>query len=214
MKIPIQEQNDFTRLIFNCPQCRAKCQFKFAWHSDNAAVLQHIHGNITRYVLQCTACGEYIFLQTKRVDEPWPRESTVEHQFPPAGIVPHPSIPAVVAVDLKEASLCLSIGAWNAATAMYRRALQSCAKDKGANPKDDLFDQLNELKDKQIIPDLVYDMANTVREKGNVGAHPGRDPVINESVSEREAKAVFSIIEFVFKYVYELPSEISTLKGP
>lgn len=213
MKIPVQEKNDFTRLIFNCPRCRAKCQFKFAWHAGGGAVLQQIHGHITRYVLLCTACGEYIFLQTKRVEVPWPRESTVEHQFPPSGISPHPSIPATVAVDFKEASVCLSIGAWNAVAAMSRRALQSCAKDKGANPKDDLFAQLKELKDKQVIPDLVYDMADTIRKKGNIGAHPGRDPITNETVSEKEAKSVFSIIEFVFKYVYELPSEVSSLKG-
>ena len=108
----------------------------------------------------------------------------------------------------------LSIGAWNACAAMCRRALQSCAKDKGANPKDKLFDQLQELKDKGIIPDLVYDMADAIRKKGNIGAHPGEDPIINESVSEAEARAVFSIVEYVFKYVYELPSEVTALKGP
>lgn len=153
-------------------------------------------------------------MQTKRVEAPFPRESTVEHQFPPPGINPHPTIPETVAVDFKEATVCLSIGAWNAAAAMCRRALQSCAKDKGANSKDDLFSQLKELKDKQVIPDLVYDMADTIRKKGNVGAHPGKDPITNEAVSEVEAKAVFSIIEFVFKYVYELPSEVATLQGP
>ena len=213
MKIPIPVQNDFTRLIFQCPNCRAKTQFKIVWHPTQA-VLNQIHGHITRYVLTCTACGEYIFLHTRRVVFPFPTESTVETQFPPAGHIPHPSIPQVVATDLREAALCLSIGAWNAVTVMCRRSLQSCAKDKGANPKEDLFDQLQELKDKNLIPDLVYQMAETVRKKGNVGAHPGKDPVINSSMSEKEARAVFGIVEFVYKYVYEIPSEVATLSSP
>lgn len=211
MKIPLPEENDFTRLIFHCPSCRGKCQFGIAWTSNPSSSIKRIHGHITRYVLRCTACNEFIFLQTRNVDAPWPTESTIEHQFPPSGLKPHDSIPATVAVDLKEASVCLSIGAWNAATAMCRRALQSCAKDKEANPKNYLFEQLKELREKEIIPDLVYDMANTVKNKGNIGAHPGEDPQTNESVSEKEAKAVYSIVEFVFKYVYELPSEVASL---
>jgi hypothetical protein len=97
---------------------------------------------------------------------------------------------------------------------MCRRSLQSCAKEKGANPKDDLFAQLKELKEQNLIPDLVYQMADTIRRKGNVGAHPGKDPIVNVSVSEKEAKAVFGIVEFVYKYVYQLPSEIDVLSKP
>jgi uncharacterized protein DUF4145 len=97
---------------------------------------------------------------------------------------------------------------------MCRRALQSCAKHKGANPKDQLFDQLQELKDKHVIPNLVYQMADAIRKKGNVGAHPGKDPFTNESVSESETRAVFAIIEQVFKYVYELPHEVAAISGP
>jgi len=214
MKIPTVEANDFTRLIFECPNCRAKCQFSMAWHSGGKAAVWYIHGHITRYVLTCTSCREPIFLQTKRVEAQFPQESTVEHQFPPTGLKPDPSIPAVVAVDLREASICLSIGAWNASAAMCRRALQSCMKDKGANPKDDLFDQVKELKEQNIIPDLVYQMAHTIRKKGNMGAHPGRDPITNEAVSEKEAREVFRIVEFVFKYVYELPAQVAAASGP
>ncbi len=210
MKIPMPASNDFTKLLFHCPVCRAKTQFRISW-KPSAAVLTQIHGHITRYVLTCTACGDHIFLQTRQVDTPDPTESTVETQFPPAGIKPHPDIPNAVAVDLREAAICLSIGAWNAATVMCRRSLQSCAKDKGANSKDDLFDQLQELKDRGLIPDLVYQMADTVRKKGNIGAHPGRAPVLNASISEKEARAVFGIVEYVFKYIYELPSEVASL---
>jgi len=85
-------------------------------------------------------------LRTKKVDASHPKDSTVEVQFPPASITPHPSIPANIAVDLRDASLCLSIGAWNAAATMCRRALQSCAIEKKADPKERLFDQLKELK--------------------------------------------------------------------
>lgn len=97
---------------------------------------------------------------------------------------------------------------------MCRRALQSCAKDKKADPKEDLFDQLQELKSQNVIPGVLYDMADTIRKKGNIGAHPGRDPEVNQAVSATEARAVFGIVEQVFRYVYEFPDEVSRLKGP
>jgi hypothetical protein len=129
-------------------------------------------------------------------------------------MAPHPSIPPEVAVDLREAALCFSIGAWNACTTMCRRSLQSCAKNKGANPKDDLFGQLQELRDRDIIPAVLYDVADAIRKKGNIGAHPGRDPVLNTQVSEAEARAVFRIIEQVYKYVYEYPDDVTKLNQP
>ena len=69
MNKPKNNQEDFKRLIFYCPCCRAKCQFKFAWHSNYGAQIDRIHGHITRYVLQCTSCEDYIFIQTKKVNE-------------------------------------------------------------------------------------------------------------------------------------------------
>ena len=157
---------------------------------------------------------DFIFIRTAKVQESLPISSTVQEQFPPAGLNPHPAIPAEVAVDLREAALCLSIGASSACTVMCRRALQSCAKDKKADPKDDLFDQLQELKIRNIIPGVLYDMADTIRKKGNIGAHPGRDPVVNRAVSDAEARAVFGIVEQVFRYIYEFPAEVAQLKGP
>ena len=205
--------DEFKRLILVCPQCRAKCQFRMIWNSGGGAVLVQIHGHITRYVLQCTACQDFLFLRTRRVTEAFPTEPNIADQFPPAGINPDPSIPLAVRVDFREASICLSAGAWNAGAALCRRALQSCAKDKGADPKDDLFDQLKELRDKSIIQGVLYDMADAIRSKGNIGAHPGRDPIVNEKVSEAEARAVFALVEQVFKYVYEFPAQIGTLKN-
>jgi hypothetical protein len=155
-----------------------------------------------------------MFVRTEKVLEAFPINSTLSDMFPPVGMTPHPSLPPQVAVDIREASLCLSSRAWNAAAAMCRRALQSCAKNKGADPKEDLFDQLKELRDKSIIPSLVYDMADAIRKKGNVGAHPGKDPALDSNVSERDARATFGIVEQVFKYVYEFPSEVKALQGP
>lgn len=204
---------DFQRLIFMCPQCGAKCQFHIIWHAGGGAVIQRIQGQVTRYVLQCTACQEFLFVRTRTVLEGFPSSSTITDMFPPVGMTPHHSLPAQVAVDIREASLCLSSCAWNAAAAMCRRALQSCAKNRGADPKDDLFDQLQELRDKSVIPPLIYDMADAIRKKGNIGAHPGRDPVVDTNVSERDARATFGIVVQVFKYVYEFPDEVAALRG-
>lgn len=210
MRVPVSVQNDFTRLIFPCPNCKAKTQFRIVW-SPSSAVLTRIHGHVTRYVLSCTACGDQIFIQTREVNENFPSNSTVAVQFPPCGLVPHESIPEKISVDLREAALCLSIGAWNAATVMCRRSLQSYAIDRGADPKEDLFAQLKELKERDLMPEVLYKMAESIRKKGNVGAHPGRDPIVNQVVSEKEAKTVFAIVEHVYKYGYELPSEVEKL---
>jgi hypothetical protein len=79
---------------------------------------------------------------------------------------------------------------------------------------DVLFGQLQELRDRDIIPAVLYDVADAIRKKGNIGAHPGRDPVLNTQVSEAEARAVFRIIEQVYKYVYEYPDDVTKLNQP
>lgn len=209
-------KSEFQRLVLVCPNCGGRCQFQIAWHASmsggGGAVLTQLHGHITRYVLRCTACEDFVFVRTHRVEESHPAASNIADSFPPAGITPHSSLPEQVAVDFREAGLCLSAGAWNASAAMCRRALQSCAKDKGADPKDDLFSQLEELRNAGVLLTTVYEMADVIRRKGNVGAHPGRDPVLNENLSEKGARDVFDIVEQVFKYVYEYPSHVAALK--
>lgn len=210
-------KTEFQRLIFQCPHCGGKCQFQIVWHASmsggGGAVLTQLHGHITRYVLRCTACEDFVFIRTHRIEQPMPAESNLADSFPPAGLKPHASLPEQVAADFREAALCLSAGAWNASAAMCRRAVQSCAKEKGADPKDDLFDQLRELRDKGVLVSTVYDMADVIRKKGNVGAHPGKDPIISENLSEAAARDVFAIVDQVFKYVYEYPSQVAALQG-
>jgi hypothetical protein len=206
------ENSEHARSIFNCPHCQAKCQFRIVWHSALPMQIQQISGKIPYYVLQCTACENFIFLHTTSSNNILPHIPKIVYQFPPVGIKPHSSLPAVVSIDFKEASICLSAGAWNATTVMCRRALQSCAKDKKANPKEDLFDQLKELKEKEIIHDVLYDAADSIRKKGNIGAHPGKKPIINDSISETEARSIFGLTEQIFRYIYQLPSEVQALK--
>ena len=200
------KKTEFERLIFHCPFCNAKTQFKFIWFPSQA-VLQQIHGYITRYLLQCTACEDYLFVHTQRIQESHPSEPNVVAQFPPVGIEPHAAIPPSIASDYREASLCLSAGAWNACVTMCRRAIQSCAKDQNANPKNDLFKQLKELNEKGIIPDSLYKVADAIRKKGNVGAHPGKEQNEAEVVEKPEAQAVFHLTEQTFRYIYELPHD-------
>lgn len=90
---------------------------------------------------------------------------------------------------------------------MCRRAIQSCAKDQNANPQNDLFKQLKELNEKGIIPDSLYKVADAIRKKGNVGAHPGKEQNETEVVEQPEAQAVFHLTELTFRYIYELPHD-------
>ena len=112
---------------------------------------------------------------------------------------PNPSnekIPDTIRLDLDEAKLCLSVGAYRGCAVLTRRAIQNACLDKGT-PKADLVDQINNLFDKRIITKDVRDWATDVRWIGNDAAHVNKEPVEADD-AEDSLKLAESFLEILY----------------
>jgi HEPN domain-containing protein len=116
-------------------------------------------------------------------------------------------IPDPMRSDLREAKLCLSVGAWNAAAVLARRALQSAAVEQGAPKGKKLWEQIKWLDENRKITSQQRDWADAARWVGNHGAHDtepdvaGGHPVITE-VSEEDARDTIALVEHLFETLY------------
>lgn len=88
-----------------------------------------------------------------------------------------------------------------------RRTLEMICKDKEASGRT-LFNKLEDLSEKGILPPIVAGMATVIKDLGNAAAH-GDDREFSEEVIE-------SIIKFthvILDYVYNLPDELSRIQN-
>ena len=123
------------------------------------------------WIAVCNACQEPVLVLNSGVRVfPHPRPSPT-----------HEAIPGSIASDLSEAKLCYSVGAWNAAATMARRAIQRASVDRGAPGDRKLHAQIDHLADQGTITSEMKSWAHAIRDVGNDGAHPP------ESVTDAEA---------------------------
>lgn len=112
-------------------------------------------------------------------------------------------IPDEVLRDYEEALRCQSIKANRAASAMFRRSLQSALLKIGADPKNDLIKQIESL---EVLPKDVKDWAHQIRIFGNWGAHPDKD-----NLKEVDGDDVTEIHDFMSKfllYIFIMPEKV------
>lgn len=124
---------------------------------------------------------------------------------------PHPTYPAPVAADWREAHIAIGVGLLKSVAAMSRRAVQGICIDKQASPKKVLRDQIDELGTSQALHRNLVQWAHQIRLFGNVGAHPGDDGL--EDITEDEARQVVAFLDELLRYVYELPDRLSKLQA-
>ena len=111
-----------------------------------------------------------------------------------------PTIPKEVLSDYIEAVKSFNVGAYKAAVAMARRALQQALEDKGASRGKRLLDQINELRNKGILDKAIASLAHGIRQFGNYGAHPQTD--LLTQVTRDDAKLVIDVTKKLLKELY------------
>ena len=182
-----------------CPHCLREVRFDIVAQTQTSP--DHLYYEIQR----CQACQELVY---RHLDN---TRTRVLAQWPPKGIRPvHPSVPAPIGADWREAHLCLSIGAFRGAAAMARRAVQGVAVEQGARDAK-LSAQLKELEAKATLHPTMVEWADHIRLLGNVGAHPGADGL--ETVSEEEAREVVRFLDELLRWLYELPAETAAARA-
>ena len=220
MQVPKGFSHQTTQLTFTCPHCGVmslhqklrdvpgsvdRRQLEILSGGTVAIEALHIH-----FIFQCVNCQKDTYL-LYRQDFKSPTATTITlpdfpkaeflYQYPVHTPTLYESVPSAVASAATEAERCLSVGAPNACGVMTRRAMHSLCEDKVAAGKN-LFSQLKDLKDKQIITHDLHEWADSLRVLGNDGAHPEL-PAVTQGDAEDGVKLLREIVKFVYILPYE-----------
>ncbi len=95
---------------------------------------------------------------------------------------------------------------WDAAAVMARSALQQALRDQGAKGSS-LKAEIDDLADKGALPPHIREWAHEVRLLANESAHPDGSETV--SPSRVEVSDIFSFLDFLLVYLYNLPYEIA-----
>lgn len=129
------------------------------------------------------------------------------HVLPwPLRIEKHPEHwPANVGRFWLQAKRSLTDENWDATAVMARSAMQAALRDhqaKGSNLKQEIED----LALKGLLPPIMKEWSDTLRDLGNDSAHPmpGQAPT-----SHRDARDIVRFLDFLLEYLYDLPHQIA-----
>jgi hypothetical protein len=135
-------------------------------------------------------------------------EESVLDYHPKKSPTVDPFVPKDIADDYLEAQRCFMVGAWHGCAVMARRCMHSVAERFKATGKD-LFQQIEDLRIRQVITPVLADQAQQVRVLGKYGAHP-YDTKGNElkELDVDDAQSALEFCAFIFDQVFIQPEKI------
>jgi hypothetical protein len=95
----------------------------------------------------------------------------------------------------------------NAFAVLLRRVIEGVCLDRGASDRN-LYEQLNDLAEKDEIPIQLAEMAHQLRLFGNIGAHFGEG-----ALTSAEAALLDDLCGAILEYVYVAPGWLDKLKS-
>lgn len=108
-------------------------------------------------------------------------------------------IPQAIQKDYSEA--CdIESSSPKASAALSRRCLQGIIRDFYGTSKARLVDEIDALESRVDGP--VLEALHALREIGNIGAHPERDPTIIVEVEQGEASKMIDLLELLIRETY------------
>lgn len=125
---------------------------------------------------QCDACQETVFLRFP-VSYDWGKNRVViQDNYTeierPEEDYEFRYLPDAVSADFREALTCYSNSCFNAFAAMCRRTIQSASAEIGADSKDKVLKQIQDLKNMAEIDEETFELLKTIVLAGHDGAHP------------------------------------------
>jgi len=187
-----------------CPFCMERGNFKTVFHTEkkkprsekklNFDTLEC--GNCKGYVMVLWSASEYGFRQGLHDYHvlPWPLkiENYPEHW------------PEAIGQYWLQAKRNIRDENWDAAAVMARSALQLALRDNKAKGKN-LKQEIDDLAVIGVLPPIMKEWSNTIRELGNYSAHP--EPS-KELTNPQDARDIVSFLDFLLEYLYSLPYQI------
>ena len=187
-----------------CPFCEERGNFKVAHHAEK----KKSNGNkvLNFDTLECGNCRGYVMclwsgsndLHAYRV-LPWPlkHEKHPEHW------------PEAVGRFWLQAKRSISSENWDATAVMARSAMQVALREKGAQGAN-LKQEIEDLARKGLLPPLMKEWSDTLRELGNDSAHP---MPAQAATSSRDAQDIVRYLDFLLEYLYDLPKQIAEYRA-
>ncbi|MCH8922432.1 MAG: DUF4145 domain-containing protein [Planctomycetes bacterium] len=122
----------------------------------------------------------------------------------------HAAIMQEIRDDFEEAGKCLLAGCHKASMVMSRRTMQRVLKEQGCE-QHRLVDAIRHAIDNGILRRQFHDVANEIREYGNLGAHPDDDQLGN--CNAESAGHLLDFVQLLIHEFYEVPAKVGRLKA-
>lgn len=187
-----------------CPFCLERGNFISVFHAEKKKPNSDKKLNFD--TLECGSCKGYVQVLWSASEHslsqclhdyrvlPWPLKYV---KFPEHW-------PADVGRYWLQAKRNISDENFDAAAVMARSALQLALranKARGSNLKQEIDD----LAEKGILPPIMQEWSNQVRELGNDSAHPA---VSQKPTNAHDARDIVRFLDFLLEYLYSLPHQI------
>ncbi|WID95723.1 DUF4145 domain-containing protein [Bosea vestrisii] len=194
--------NELATYDIPCAFCDARGNFAEHHHSER----KNARGKTLNYdILKCENCGNLVMVFWSggngihgRKLVPWPLKVERAPESWPAG----------VGNLWLQARRSLQSESWDAAAVMARSSLQAALRHVKAEGTS-LFQEIESLGSRGLLPPTMVDWAHAVRLFGNDSAHPKVD---QKPASKKEVTEAVRFIEFLFEYLFELPARIEKLR--
>lgn len=210
MEIELGRDNiiDFKGIMTSayCSKCRVRTRIDYKHMTQN---------NDDTYfaITVCIDCNNVTILQYKTketITRPRrkPNCEIVEliYSYPCSSELQTEDLPENIIKSYIEGVNCLNANAPNGSVVMFRRTLQQICVKLGANPTDDLVEQIKKL------PKEIDDAATEIRKWGNLASHEDNRGII-PSISNEDAESIKRFLERIFLIVYKHPGEIERSKN-
>lgn len=190
--------------LIECPFCGEKGNFAVDHHAENKKPnsdkklnLDTLKcGNCAKHLMVLWSAGEYSFrngIHDYRM-LPWPLSAKKAPDY----------LPTAIGRSWAQVQKSLGSESWDAAAVMARTALETAIQDKGGKGKV-LFDMIEDLATKGILPPLMKEWAHEVRLLGKRGTHKSG---LDQGTEQRDARDIAEFLDYVLHYLYSLPKDI------
>src|SRR5262249_20978346 len=194
-----------------CPHCIRKGNFRLVY--TNALPNPSLDKTMHFEVLTCNDCVMSCFVM-------WSASTSGgfagmhEYVVYPPSLKSDPKAPdhwpTQVGSAWEQARKAINTKSWDAAAAMAGRALQSMTRGHFKAKPGSLEKEIEELRNKGILPETMVEWAHEIRLLRNIGAHPD---ALEAAVDADDAKDIVEFLEYFLIYTLNLPKQISDYKG-
>lgn len=210
-------KHKLTEKSYKCGHCGIDALMFTVCQGEHTLTEEHGLGSLwfTDFyqVLLCPSCNTVNLIKTSydsegsipinEYEEDY--EITVEYLFPRIKSGNFKNLPNLVEKSYAIATKLKKIEPI-ASVIFSRKSLEAICVDQKATGKD-LYNLINDLAQKGLIPELLKEAAHSVRLLGNEGAHE-----LDAEVSADDAETLLALCDAIIGYVYEAPQLIQRIQ--